>query len=83
MMTGTQARAARAMLKWTVAEVAERAGVAPNTITRVEGDKSVNTATLKTMKAAYEAAGVEFTNGGQPGVRMKAQNRTGEAGNDA
>ena len=59
------------MLKWTVAEVAERAGVAPNTITRVEADKSVNTATLKTMQAAYEAAGVEFTNGGQPGVRMK------------
>ena len=51
-----QLRAARAMLKWTVAEVAERAGVAPNTITRVEADKSVNTATLRTMQAGYEAA---------------------------
>ena len=25
------------------------------------------------LRAAYEAAGVEFTNGGQPGVRMKGE----------
>lgn len=61
------------MLRWTVAEVAERADVSPNTVTRVEADKSVNTATLKAMQAAYEAAGIVFMseNDDGPGVRLK------------
>ncbi len=75
MMTGSQARAARAMLRWTVADVAEKAGVAPNTVTRVEGEHSVNTATLKAMQGCYETAGIEFIpeNGGGAGVRMRKQ----------
>ena len=60
MMTAAQARGARAILGWKVSDAAERAGVSPNTITRVEGDGSVNTATLKVLRAAYEAAGVTF-----------------------
>jgi hypothetical protein len=28
--------------------------------------------TLRAIQAALEAAGIEFTNGGQPGVKMKA-----------
>ena len=52
------------MLSWKVSDAATRAGVSPNTITRVEGDGSVNTATLKAMQAAYEAAGVRFTSDG-------------------
>ena len=73
MMTGSQARASRATLRWTVADVAVKAGVAPNTVTRVEADKSVNTATLKAMQAAYEIAGIQFIpeNGGGAGVRMR------------
>ena len=61
------------MLRWTVADVAERADVSPNTVTRVEAEKPVNTATLKAMQAAYEAAGVVFIsgNGDGPGVRMR------------
>lgn len=73
MITGSQARAARAMAKLTVAELAQRADVAPNTITRVEADKSVNTATLRVIQAALEAAGVIFIpeNGGGAGVRIR------------
>lgn len=48
------------MLKWTVAEIADRAQVSPNTVTRVEADRSVNTATLKAIQAAYEHAGIHF-----------------------
>jgi transcriptional regulator with XRE-family HTH domain len=52
------------MLSWKVTEAAAKAGVSPNTITRVESDGSVNTATLKAMQAAYEAGGVRFTTDG-------------------
>jgi len=60
MIEATQARGARAMLKWTVAELAKRAQVAPNTITRFEGGGSVNASTIVTIQRALEAAGVEF-----------------------
>lgn len=52
------------MLRMTVAAVAQAAGVAPNTIVRVEADKSVNTGTLDAIQAVYEAAGVRFTGEG-------------------
>lgn len=73
MMNGTQARAARAVLRWTVQDIAKTADVAPNTVTRVEADKSVNTATLKAMQSAYEEAGIQFIpeNGGGAGVRLR------------
>ena len=62
------------MLRWTVAEAGQKAQVSPNTVTRVEADKSVNTATLKAISSTYEAAGVMFlpedVNG--PGVRMRS-----------
>ena len=48
------------MLRMTVAAVAQAAGVAPNTIVRVEASKSVNTGTLDAIRAVYEAAGVRF-----------------------
>jgi transcriptional regulator with XRE-family HTH domain len=57
------------MLRWTVAELSERAQVAPNTITRFEADKSVNTATVGAIEDALEAAGVEFLP--DNGVRLK------------
>jgi transcriptional regulator with XRE-family HTH domain len=63
MISGAQARAARAILRWTVADVAQRSDVAPNTVTRVEADKSVNTTTLKALQAAYEAGGIVFRDG--------------------
>jgi len=73
--TAAQARGARAMLSWKVSDAAARAGVSPNTITRVEGDGSVNTTTLKAMQGAYEAAGVRFTADGgvRPPVALDAE----------
>lgn len=52
------------MLRLTVAAVAQAASIAPNTIVRVEADKSVNTGTLNAIQAVYEAAGVRFTGEG-------------------
>ncbi|WP_424140341.1 helix-turn-helix domain-containing protein [Roseomonas chloroacetimidivorans] len=75
MISGAQVRGARAMLKLTVAELAERSSVAPNTVVRVEAGKSVNTGTLAALQQALEAAGVIFVpeNGEGAGVRMRKQ----------
>lgn len=60
---------ARAGLRWGVRELAERAEVSPNTVTRIEGDQPANPATLAALQRALEAAGIEFTPDG--GVRPK------------
>ena len=39
-------------------------------MTRVEAGLAVNNSTTEAIRPALEAAGVEFTNGERPGVRM-------------
>lgn len=70
-MNGAQVRMARAALKMNVRDLAAAAEVSPNTITRVEADLPSNATTMAAIRRVFEAAGVEFTNGGQPGVRLK------------
>jgi|BarGraIncu00222A_1022003.scaffolds.fasta_scaffold93498_3 transcriptional regulator with XRE-family HTH domain len=74
-MTAEQLRAARAMLRMDQATLAATAGVSVETVKRLEGMQGSLTdtrvATLNALRKALEAAGVEFTNGGQPGVRLK------------
>jgi transcriptional regulator with XRE-family HTH domain len=51
--------------------LAERAGVHRNTVTNVEtGKYAGDPETLTAILDAFEKAGVEFTNGDQPGVRL-------------
>ncbi len=74
-MTGGQLRAARALLRWTADALAERSKVGVATIKRAEGVDGVvrmTAANIAAVQRAFDEAGVEFTNGGQPGVRMKA-----------
>jgi hypothetical protein len=55
-------------------ELALASKVSVDTIKRLErtiGPVSANVATVNSVVQALEAAGVEFTNGGQPGVRLK------------
>ncbi len=72
-MDGSQARMARAALKLSVRELAAAAKVSPNTVTRVEAGLAVNNSTVAAIRAALEAAGIEFIaeNGGGPGVRLQ------------
>jgi len=61
-------------LNWTVRDLAEQAGVHRNTVTNFEtGKYGGDPETLAAMKAALEDAGVEFTNGERPGVRLAAK----------
>ncbi len=62
---------ARAALKLSVRDVATMANVSTNTLTRLENGEELKPRTLEAIRNALEKAGVEFTNGDQPGVRMR------------
>jgi transcriptional regulator with XRE-family HTH domain len=71
MITATQCKMARAALGWGVRDLALRAKIAPNTVARFETGKSEpNASTLTMMRQAFEADGIEFTNGDADGVRL-------------
>jgi transcriptional regulator with XRE-family HTH domain len=76
MVTSAQIRAARALLNWTVRDLAERAGVHRNTVTRTETDATGPGHATAAIRAALEAAGVIFVdeNGEGPGVRLRKTN---------
>src|SRR5512132_2359434 len=61
---------ARAAIGWGVRELAEKAGVTANTVTRIENGADAKQSTINALQRALEAAGIEFTNGDQPGVRL-------------
>jgi transcriptional regulator with XRE-family HTH domain len=81
MISPAQCRAARGLLDWSQQRLAETANVGNATIRNFEnGHSSPMNATLDVLQRALEAAGVEFTNGGEPGVKLKAKSRTIAAG---
>jgi transcriptional regulator with XRE-family HTH domain len=69
-MKAIQLRMARAAIGWGVRELAEKAGVTANTVTRIENGADAKQSTINALQRALEAAGIEFTNGDQPGVRL-------------
>jgi transcriptional regulator with XRE-family HTH domain len=63
---------ARAALQLGVRDLAALSGVSAMTITRFEnGHSSGQGTTLRKLQEALEAAGISFTNGDEPGVRIK------------
>lgn len=67
-----QIRGARGLLGWSQLELAKAAGLSEPTIKRFEtGLANVSEGAVAKMVGALEAAGVEFTNSEQPGVRLK------------
>ena len=81
LKTKAQLRAARALLEWSQAVLAERSGVSLPTIKRLEpgnGVLSANHNTVVALERALETAGVEFTNSDQPGVRLRAESPSTE-----
>jgi transcriptional regulator with XRE-family HTH domain len=70
-----QCKMARTALGLGVRDIAERAGVSPNTIARLERGEEMRVATVAAIRAALEAAGVIFVeeNGEGPGVRLRKE----------
>ncbi|MBN9242135.1 MAG: helix-turn-helix transcriptional regulator [Mesorhizobium sp.] len=64
---------ARAALGWGVRELAEKAGVTANTVTRIENGADAKQSTIEALQAALEKGGVQFIpeNGGGAGVRLR------------
>ena len=75
-IVGPQFRAARAMLGWTVRELARRSVVSIATINAIEDTdvpSSHRQGDLAAIQAALEEGGIEFTNGDEPGVKLTAK----------
>jgi transcriptional regulator with XRE-family HTH domain len=73
MITPAQIRAARHLASLSQTDIAAASGLSLPTIRRAESERevSVSTYAVEAIRAALEAAGVEFTNGEQPGVRSR------------
>jgi len=78
LITSDQIRAARALLRWSGKDLAEKTGLGFSTLMRLEVLEGVPTAqakTLETIQKAFEKAGIEFL--GSPeegaGVRWKTK----------
>jgi transcriptional regulator with XRE-family HTH domain len=82
MVTIAQIKAARGLLDWSQPRLANAAGLSEMTVKRFEAHVgSVSQDAISRMRVALEAAGVEFTNGNQSGVRLariQDRERTGK-----
>jgi len=79
-LAGSQIRAARALVRWTVDDLAREATLGRNTVLRAEvadGQTSLTAVNDLAIRRALEAAGVEFIDeeGGGPGVRLRTRQR--------
>ncbi len=73
-----QIKAARELLAWSQDHLARASGVSLPTIKRLEsedGNLGGRDETQEKIVAALAKAGVEFSNGGSPGVRLKKKRR--------
>lgn len=73
-MTPAQSRAARGLVSMTQTELANAADLGQSTVIDFERERRVvSDSSIAAIRAALEAAGVEFIeeNGGGPGVRLR------------
>ncbi len=77
MIIRVQVRMARAALGWSVRELASRAGLAANTVSRYENGTDAYGETLTKIQRAFEHAGIIFIdeNDEGSGVRLRKSGR--------
>jgi transcriptional regulator with XRE-family HTH domain len=72
VITPAQIRGARAMLGLNQAELARRAGISATGLNNIErGDADPKASTIKAVQDVLDSLGVDFTNGGAPGVKLR------------
>lgn len=77
-LTGAQFRAARALLNISVAELAERTGLAINTIRKAEGTNAtpkISESSRALLTLEFERSGIKFVQADEfgPGVRFSSK----------
>ena len=78
MITRLQLRMARTALGWGVRDLADAAGVSPNTVSRFENGADARADTLMHLQEVLERAGVVFVPADDtagPGVRLRVPRR--------
>ena len=71
-IVAAQCRAARALLDWPREALAEASRVGLRTLVDFErGARQPRAVTLDALRRALEEAGIEFTNGDEPGVKLR------------
>ena len=73
MITALQLRAARALLEWNQKDLARASGLSLPTIQRMEtiGLQRSSAGNVDKVQRTLEDAGIEFLNGGAPGIRLR------------
>ena len=76
LITTSQIRAARALVRWSATDLANKSGIGISTIKRLEvmnGVPAINISTMVAIQGALESAGIEFIGSpdDRPGVRLK------------
>jgi transcriptional regulator with XRE-family HTH domain len=75
-ITPAECRAARKLLGWSQPKLAEMLFVGGGTIGQFERrQRRWRSLNLHKLRAVFEAAGVEFTNGKPPGVRLRQEGK--------
>lgn len=71
-MLGVQCKMARVALGWGVRDLATKAKVSTQTVSRLEAGEELRDRTVAAIRAVFVRAGIEFIdeNGGGPGVRL-------------
>jgi transcriptional regulator with XRE-family HTH domain len=73
MLTPAQSRTARGLLEWSQIELGARSDLSERAVRDFEKGRRLPSAnSLVAIRYAFEDAGVEFTNGAEPGVRLSA-----------
>jgi transcriptional regulator with XRE-family HTH domain len=79
LITGAQIRQARKLLGWEPSKLARRAKVHSLIIERAEsvaGEPPITAYQAAFIREALLNAGVEFTNGDEPGVKLRRRGRS-------
>jgi transcriptional regulator with XRE-family HTH domain len=79
MMTAGQIRAARALLRWSAAELAAMSGLSERTLQRMEATEGIPAGlsrNLELVQKTLEGAGIIFIDSDElgPGVRLRDPN---------
>ena len=72
-LTPPACRAARALLGWSLDDLAERVSISRDSISRFEGGRPMRDSNRRLIADVFSANGVEILNGDAPGARLRGQ----------